>query len=390
MTNPIRCNPATIALAVAMLTRASPALAQTTRPAPAQAPDTPEGVSRSSVPPPLKVGDMAPPLIVERWCKGTPVTSLTDGKVHVFEFWATWCGFCRHAMPHVSRLAHKWGDKVSVTGVDVWEDQYAKPGQTRADQLANVDAFLARSGKTMDYNVALDNEAGVIANTWLRRAGVRGIPSSWVVDRKGRVVWIGMPGLGLKQVVDAVVAGTDDPQTLSKQYRATLKEWDTARQSLAASLKSKDWAEATILNDRCFALESMDGAWVRNRYIILANTDDAALTAFKADVLAKYGSDPFLLSDVAITAMDGRTVPAGKQDYAFAVRAFDKAFEATELTLAYGQTFAEATAKTGDYQRAAQIQASVVDALEKAGADQKLVAPAREKLAAYRKLAPGT
>ncbi len=344
----------------------------------------------SSLLPTLKVGDMAPPLVVEKWCKGSPVTSLTDGKVHVFEFWATWCGFCHPAMPHLSRLAHKWGDKVAGTGVDVWEDQYAKPGQTRADQTANVDAFLTRSGKTMDYNVALDNQAGVMGNTWLRRAGGRGIPSSWVVDRKGRVVWIGLPGLGLSQVVDAVVAGTDDPQTLSKQYLATLKEWDTANQSLAASLQSKDWAQAAILNDRCFALESMDDAWVRNRYTILANTDDAALAALKADVLAKYGGDPFLLCDVAITAMNGRTVPAGKQDYAFAVRAFDKAFEATDLTLAYGQTLAEATAKTGDYQKAVQVQASVVDALEKAGTLQQLVPPAREKLAAYRKLAAGT
>ncbi len=55
----------------------------------------------------LHVGDAAPPVRVAEWLKGTPSTSLTDGRVHVVEFWATWCGWCVEDMPHLSALARQ-------------------------------------------------------------------------------------------------------------------------------------------------------------------------------------------------------------------------------------------------------------------------------------------
>jgi uncharacterized protein (TIGR03435 family) len=50
-----------------------------------------------------------------------PVKSSTlnalKGKVVIIEFWATWCGSCIAAMPHLSQLQTKFPDKVSVITV---------------------------------------------------------------------------------------------------------------------------------------------------------------------------------------------------------------------------------------------------------------------------------
>src|SRR5215210_230171 len=72
--------------------------------------------------PTLKWGDTAPPLKVSKWLKGTPVERFEPGKTYVVEFWATWCGPCKAAMPHLSELAKKYEGKATFIGVDVWEN----------------------------------------------------------------------------------------------------------------------------------------------------------------------------------------------------------------------------------------------------------------------------
>src|SRR5438045_7958134 len=71
--------------------------------------------------PTLKWGDVAPPLKLVKWLKGTPVEQFEPGKTYVIEFWATWCGPCKAAMPHLSELAKKYEGKITFIGVDVWE-----------------------------------------------------------------------------------------------------------------------------------------------------------------------------------------------------------------------------------------------------------------------------
>src|SRR5581483_10972957 len=52
-------------------------------------------------------------------------------------------------------------------------------------------------GDKMTYRVALDDrskdEQGVMATTWMKAAGQEGIPTAFVVNKQGRLAWIGFP-----------------------------------------------------------------------------------------------------------------------------------------------------------------------------------------------------
>ncbi len=159
--------------------------------------------SASAQAPTLKVGDDAPKLYVSKWLNGKAVESFEKDKVYVIECWATWCGPCVQAIPHVSKLNTKLKDKgVVVIGLNVWEDDQSK-----------VEPFIKKMGDKLNYVVALDEgagDAGKSGAAWLKAAGQNGIPCTFVVNKEGKIAWIGHPMAGLDMVVEKVVAGTYD------------------------------------------------------------------------------------------------------------------------------------------------------------------------------------
>ncbi len=142
---------------------------------------------------PTKLGDAAYPLAGLTWVKGDPVT-ITPGKVYVVEFWATWCPPCRDSIPHLTELQAKYGDRVVFVGVS-------------NEDVATVKPFVAKLGDQMAYTVAVD-PAGKVGNGYMTAFGQRGIPTAFIVDAEGRVVWLGHPMGDLKTVLDQVLAGT--------------------------------------------------------------------------------------------------------------------------------------------------------------------------------------
>lgn len=89
------------------------------------------------------------------------------GKVVLINFWATWCPPCLQEMPAMDRLYRQHREAgFEMVAVSVDTDGGA------------VKPFLARH--EFAFRVALDPTMG-LANTY----GVRALPSSFIVDRKG-------------------------------------------------------------------------------------------------------------------------------------------------------------------------------------------------------------
>jgi thiol-disulfide isomerase/thioredoxin len=98
------------------------------------------------------------------------------GKVIVVDFWATWCGPCRAEMPLLQQLYSEFaGNGLVVLGLDVGED------------AETVTAFAKQQSCT--FPMLLGAEPSVSA-----RYFVEAYPTTFVVDRKGRIAFRDLGG----------------------------------------------------------------------------------------------------------------------------------------------------------------------------------------------------
>lgn len=148
----------------------------------------------------LGVGDPAPKLEVGRWLQGAAVKEFAGDRVYLVEFWATWCGPCVASIPHLNELHERYRDKgLVVIGQNVFEQDDSK-----------VPAFVQGMAGKMSYRVALDDKSdggrGRMAQNWLAAAGQNGIPCAFLVDKRGRVAWIGHPTSLKEEKLEALLA----------------------------------------------------------------------------------------------------------------------------------------------------------------------------------------
>jgi thiol-disulfide isomerase/thioredoxin len=152
----------------------------------------------------LAKGMPAPAFTPEKFMTGKEFRSFEPGKVYVLEFWATWCGPCIASMPHVTKL-QKDNPDVVVVGVAGFERQ-----QDAEAKEKRVAEFLAAKGDQVGFAIALDTD-GSMAREWLQAARIRGIPSSFVVGKDGKVAFIGMPNKDLDEAVKKAKAAPAPP-----------------------------------------------------------------------------------------------------------------------------------------------------------------------------------
>jgi uncharacterized protein (TIGR03435 family) len=117
-----------------------------------------------------------------------PVLTELRGKAVVLEFWATWCGGCVAAIPHLNELAKKFKDKpvvfLSVTdeGPDV------------------VQAFLRK--RPMGGWVGIDKD-----DATFRKYGIDGRPRTILIDAQGILRALASPERLDPAMIDRLIAG---------------------------------------------------------------------------------------------------------------------------------------------------------------------------------------
>lgn len=311
----------------------------------------------------LSIGDAAPGIRYSKWLKGTPVNSMNDDKLYVLEFWATWCGPCIAAMPHLSELSEKYKEQAVFIGVNVLEKTGEKPYESA---LPNVERFVNSSANRMKYNVIADNNAQDMYNGWMKAAGIGGIPTTFVVHKQ-KIVWIGHP-IKLDSVIPPILDGTYDMAAHKKVYDKDagaqvkmMKELEEARASIKAAVEKKDFDGAFKLIDESIQKQPVFKLLFKFEKfkILLENVGEAEALKYAGELNRE--SDSYAIQ-VAMYVAEKEGL--SKNLYQFALAGMEKQLEKNKFSALYNM-LATLYSKSGDLKAAVQAQEKAVEYAKK-------------------------
>jgi thiol-disulfide isomerase/thioredoxin len=328
--------------------------------------------------PTVFVGDKAPELQVAKFVKGDAVTGFEKGTPYVVEFWATWCGPCKESIPHLTELAKANKDKgLKVIGVSVWESDQTK-----------VEPFVEQMGDTMEYIVAMDKvpefdpadkaaarkagNEGKMAQTWMKAAGKNGIPTAFIIDRNGKIAWIGHP-MKMEEPLEKILAGEWDLEKEAATYRKSMMSENTlreARQNFQKAMQEGDndkLAEATLAVVE-FEDPGAQGAVQAALQHILADEQEYDKGyALGRKILEKGNNNAEVLNALAWVIVDPDNADKiEKKDLELALKAAKRADEVSKSSEAHiVDTLATVHHCKGDLKTALDLQKKAVALVEK-------------------------
>lgn len=148
-------------------------------------------------PPLLANGTPAPDFTALRPDDSPVKLSEFRGKVVLVDFWSTWCGPCKAAMPHLEKLHKKLQPQgLVVLGVCVWDDR------------EKFDTWQKKPAVRTSYAKVFDPAGKASANGIAKSLySVSGIPTFYLIDKDGKILFSGVgSGANTEAALDKALA----------------------------------------------------------------------------------------------------------------------------------------------------------------------------------------
>ena len=118
------------------------------------------------------------------------------GKVVLVNFWATWCPPCRKEMPSLERVYQHYKEQsFMVLAVNQWETD------------DHVFSYMGELNVFPEFPILFDPESKIS-----EEYGVRGLPTSFILDKQGNIRYRAMGGLEFEhpEIMQLISGGLEE------------------------------------------------------------------------------------------------------------------------------------------------------------------------------------
>lgn len=268
-------------------------------------------------------------MTVGKWLKGDPIDSYSPNQTYLVVFWSTWCAAFIPTMQHLDELNGQFSHQVQTVAVSVFESSRARLFDYVNKMAYKMDFTVAEDKITSDDKRGLD---GVMAKNWLEASGQYGLPIAFIVDKAGKIAWIGSPvGATIDEPLRKIVDGSWDTAAFAEKFNSDQekqKQLSALSDQISKAMDAQNWDDAFKFSDELIPFDQDTAAAARYLVMLKKGDFDGAYAYCK-----QLADGPFSRDARGLYSLGWLTVnplqPWKKTDYDLAVEVLKKA---TDLT----------------------------------------------------------
>lgn len=174
----------------------------------------------------IKVNQKAPKINITDWIENVPTDKNLDNKYIVLEFWATWCGPCIAAVPHMNKIQKdfKQNDLYFISITD--------------ESVEKVKRTISR----IDFNsiVVTDLSKQTQINFGDGVKGLDDYPLTVLIDKNGIIKWIGTPKELDSTIMSKFLSNKNTEQDVVNLQSSENQKKQTQTYNFIELIKNKD------------------------------------------------------------------------------------------------------------------------------------------------------